>query len=425
MSVFFGGGQPERRDAFPVPPIPPNSLAGGNSIRRVDLTTAESAMRKIAVFSAVNLLASVSASLPLAVYRGKGKDKQEVATPAWLLDLGATGHGTGDFIYQLVYSWGLRGNVIGLVGDRDPRTGKPTIIDLQHPDDVKLQVTGEDPMNPSWRINGKLIEDRNQIWHRRRYPVPGRIMGLSPIELHATTIGLGLASMNFGAQWFADGAHPSSILVNDRVSNIDKGTATAVKERFLAAIRGTREPVVLGGGWKYQQIQIAPGESQFLETQAYTSSECARIYGPGMPEILGYDTGGSMTYANIEQRALDLLMFTFNPWLNAIEAALSELLPAPQYVKLDRRELLKADLQTRFLSHQVALRNGFETINEVRLEEDLPMVDWGDEPYLPAMSPAAAAAAVNTDSVGPTPDDNVPAPATPPPAPKKIPAKGK
>ena len=408
MSVFFGGSNTERRDAFPVPPIPPNSLAGGNSIRRVDLTDAESAMRKVAVFSAVNLLASIAGSLPMKVIRGEGKDRVKITTPSWLLDLGGTGHGTGDFIYQMVYSWGLRGNVVGLAGARDPRTGQPTLIDLQHPDDVKIQVLSEGP--PKWRIRGKEITDNSSVWHKRRYPVPGRIMGLSPIELHATTIGLGLAAMNFGAQWFADGAHPSSILTNDRVTQIDKSTATAVKERFMNAVRGTREPVVLGGGWKYQQIQIAPGESQFLETQKYTAAECARIYGPGMPEILGYETGGSMTYANIEQRSLDLLMFTFDPWLTAVEKALSELLPQPQRVVLDRKALLRADIQTRFAAHQIGLKNGFETINEVREEEEKSPVEWGDEPYLPAMSPAAGAAAINDDSTGPQGTDPAAAP---------------
>jgi len=82
--------------------------------------------------------------------------------------------------------------------------------------------------------------------------------------------------------------------------------STELVHALLAAglvdeIRTFTLPVVLGQGWKFQAIQVNPEESQFLETQKYTAAECARIYGPGVAEILGYETGGSMTYANVHE----------------------------------------------------------------------------------------------------------------------------
>ena len=396
MSVFFGG-RVEARDAFPYPAIPPNSMAGGMTIRRVDLSRADSAMQKVAIFASVNLLASIASMLPFNVYRGEGESKVEVAKPRWLADLGGNGHGTEDFLWQLVYCWGLRGNAMGRALAYNPQTGQPTQIELLHPDDVRAYT------NPGtgavvWNVNGKTVDN---IWHRRVYPTPGRVLGMSPIALHATTVGLGIAAQNFGAQWFLDGGHPSSILTNDDAKTMTQETARTVKDRFLAAVKGTREPVVLGGGWKYQQIQIAPGESQFLETQKYTAAECARIYGPGMPEILGYETGNSMTYSNIEQRSIDLLKYTLDPWLVRIERVLSSLLPQPQYVRFNRKALLRTDTLTRFQAHQIGLKNGFEVINEVREVEDMRSVAWGDEPYLPSMGSSAAAASINDGTSGP------------------------
>jgi HK97 family phage portal protein len=158
-----------------------------------------------------------------------------------------------------------------------------------------------------------------------------------------------------------------------------------VKQRFLAAVRGTREPVVMGKGWKYQAIQISPEESQFLDTQKYTAAECARIYGPGVPEVLGYETGGSMTYANVEQRSLDLLKFTIDRWLVRIETILSaDTLSRPRYMKFNRGALLATDLLTRYRAHEIALRNKFEVVNEVRELEDRPPVAWGDMPQDPS-----------------------------------------
>lgn len=400
----------ERRDAFPYPAIPPNSQAGTTSLRSVNLSRADSAMQKIAIFASVNLLASITAMLPFNVYRGLGGQKAAVTLPKFLTDVGGEGHGTSDFLWQVVYCWGLRGNVVGQVTERQGN-GLPATIMLHHPDDVSVVPDPEQPLRVKWMVRGKQIPTQD-VWHRRVYPTPGRTLGLSPIAMHAVTIQQGLYAQNFGAQWFLDGAHPSAILTNKNaaVKDIDQGTARAVKDRFLAAIRGTREPAVLGNGWEYQQIQIAAGESQFLETQKYTAAECARIYGPGMPEILGYETGGSMTYANIEQRSVDLLTYTLDPWLTRVERLLSELLPQPQYVRFDRKALLRTDALTRFQKHAIALKNALQPINEIRtLEEDLEAVPWGDSPYMPALGPAAAAAAVNNDGIDPS------EPATPAP----------
>jgi len=405
MGIFTG----ERRDAFPYPTIPPNSQSGAVSIRRVNLAKTDSAMQKVAIFAAVNLIASITSMLPFNVWSGEGAARRPRPMPDWMADLGGQKHGTADFLWQIMYCWGLRGNVVGQAVERNLVNGQPTRIELYHPDDVSQIPDNDSPDGVKWRVNGKEIP-YGEVWHKRVYPTPGRTLGLSPVALHAVTIGQGLYAQNFGAQWFLDGAHPSAILTNDKAAEIDQTTAKTVKDRFLAAVRGTREPVVLGGGWKYQQIQITPGESQFLETQRYTAAECARIYGPGMPEILGYETGGSMTYANIEQRSVDLLTYTLDPWLTRVERLLSELLPQPQYVRFDRKALLRTDALTRFQKHQVALKNGLQYINEIRtLEEDMQPVPWGDDPYLPALGPAAAAAAVNIDGMQPS------QPATPAP----------
>ena len=216
------------------------------------------------------------------------------------------------------------------------------------------------------------------VWHKRVHPIPGRLMGLSPIAVHALTIGTGISALQFGAQWFQEGAHPSAILSSDQ--NLDAKQAMTAKERFMAAVHGRREPAVLGNGWKYQSIQIAPNESQFLETNNYTAAECCRIFGPGFAEIFGYETGGSLTYSNVEQRSLDLLTYAVDPWLVRIERAMSELLPPGACVKFNRSALVRTDLLTRYRAHAIALQNRWTVPNEVRDLEDPAPVPWGDDP---------------------------------------------
>ncbi|MER8197065.1 phage portal protein [Streptomyces microflavus] len=371
MSLFFG--RSERRDAFAAPEIPRPSAGG--TFAKVNLTRAEASLQKVAVWTATDLIASLVSTLPLDVYVGKGKSRKEMPKPKVMVDPAGDGYGVGDWLYQYMMSLLLRGNGYGKTVDRD-RLGNPTQIVLHHPDMVQGWRDEKTGM-PQWRVGGKSV-DPDEMWHRRAYPSAGRLLGLSPVEHHAGTIGLGIAASRFGMQWFADGAHPSGMLTNDQ--GLDPKQAATAKARFLAALSGSREPLVLGKGWKYQQIQVSANESQFLETQRYTAAECARIYGPGMPEILGYDSGGSMTYANVEQRSLDLLTYAVDKWLVRGEEMFTSLLPEGQYAKFNRAALSRTDLLTRTRAHAMALQNRWTVPNEVRDLEDMGPVDWGDEP---------------------------------------------
>jgi phage portal protein BeeE len=106
-----------------------------------------------------------------------------------------------------------------------------------------------------------------------------------------------------------------------------------------------------------------------------------------MPAVLGYETGGSLTYANVEQFNQQLLTFTLDPWLVRLERMLYDLLPRPQYAKFNRGALLRTDLLTRYRAHEIALRNEFEVVNEVRDLEDRKPVAWGDEPTASKTAP--------------------------------------
>lgn len=343
---------PGRADFSATSVVPPPSMAP---------ISAEASLQKVAIWGCVNLTATAADMLPLDVFDTSDSSRQ-VDMPVWMQDLAGDGHGLSDWASQFVYSGMLRGNVFAPILERAPGRGTPTQLPLAHPDDVR-------PTNKGWRI-GSTDYSFDEVWHKRFYPVPGSRLGMSPVMAHALTIGLGLDSLQFGASWFRDGAIPSSLLTTDQL--LDKKKADEAKSRWMATMRGRREPAVLGGGWRWQQVSVNPNESQFLETNKYTAAECCRIFGPAYAEVLGYETGGSMTYSNREQRTLDLLVYSLDPWLVRIERALSALLPAPHVAKFNRGALLRTDLLTRFKAHNIAIASQFETRDEVRDLEDMP-----------------------------------------------------
>lgn len=348
--------------------------------------TAHQSIQRVAVFAAANFIASTASQLPVSVYRGTGTDKRELPKSQLLSDPGGEGYGFSDWAWNVLFRALIQGNAVGIVTGRDS-LGYPTGIQLKNLDFVAVGYNKDGRIE--WKFDGKTVPTED-IFHFRAFPQEGKVYGLSPIGLHMQTVGIGIQAEEFGARFFADGAHPSAILTS--AAKLDQTQAQIVKDRFLAAIRGTREPVVLPNDIKYQQIQINPLESQFLETQKYSAAECARIFGPGVPEMLGYETGGSMTYHNVEQRSIHVLTYTLNNWLRRLEGALSAqaLTPRGQFVRFNRAGLLQSATLDRYKAFEIALKNQWQTVNEVREIEDLPPVDWGSRPVAPLTAPVAA-----------------------------------
>jgi len=335
----------------------------------------DTAMQSIAVRTAADLIASLGSELPVDVYRGTGRDLRAIPMPGYLEDPGGDGYGLPDWAYRVLISWLLRGNLFGEELAR-ARAGHVTQVEVFHPDAVSGWL---DDGTVVWQVNGRHVE--KGMLHRRVNPVPGRVLGMSPIAYHASTIGVSLASTQFGLQWFGDGGHPTGILRNTEVPLDPDGNAKTAKQRFMAALRGRREPLVLGKGWEYQQIQVNPEESQFLETMGYSEAQCARMFGPGIAEVLGYSVkGASLTYSNLADRDLHLLKYALGKWLSRLERLLTEFLPRGQHVVLNRDALLATTTLQRYQAHASALGAKWKVPNEVRELEDLRPVPWGDEP---------------------------------------------
>jgi HK97 family phage portal protein len=297
----------------------------GRSYQEVDATYGENSLQSIAFRSAVDLMCSLVSEMRWDVYSGVGLERRKRPTPGYLLDPAGDGHGVEDWVYMFLQSKFLRGNAFGNILDQGP-TGMLRQVDLYHPDRVSVRL--EDG-SPRWTVNGRDVP-AERMFHRRAFPVAGNLLGLSPVAAHADSLGLSIAATRFGKGWFQDGGHPGGILSNSEADMSDDRVVDTAKDRFMAALYGRREPIILGRGWKFEQIQINPEESQFLETQGWSEAQCARIVGAGVAEVLGYASGGSMTYANVIDRDIALLKYAADRWLKRVERVFSSFLPRQQ-----------------------------------------------------------------------------------------------
>lgn len=342
----------------------------GRRVKAGVAVTDETSLALAAVWGCVDLIAELLSTLPVDEYkRGPEGELITLGHSALTEDPAGDGYGFEVWCRQLLMSALLRGNGYGWI-EAIGTDGWPTQIAMLHPDEITTRVYSS--TRADWYRDGKEVTrwPSGPLWHFAAYTFPGSPIGLSPLRYAAETIGVGIAAQKFGAQWFGDGAHPTSVLESDH--EITKDQADTLKRRVVDALNGTREPLVLGLGTKMNPIQVSPEESQFLETIKANADDVASFFFRRPP-----GEAGSLTYANVEARSLDLLTYTLNGWMVRVEKALTRLRPRPRFVKFNADALVRVDLTTRYRAHDMAIRAGWESRNDVRHIEDLPPITDG------------------------------------------------
>lgn len=357
--------------------------------------TPDSAMQHATVWSAVTLLSDLVATFTWNAWHETDAELTTVRPPQIVADP-STYVDAIDWRRQIMVSWLLRGNAYGLVQERDTQ-GVATKIDIIHPDLVS--VLRMSPLLGPYQflVMGKKVDlyPFGDLFHVPAYTVPGSPVGLSPITYARQSIGVGLAAEEFAARFFGDGAHPTSIITTD--SEVTKEQADVVKDRVTQAIAHRREPAVLGLGMKWQQVQIAPEESQFLETIKANRLTIAQFFGlASAAELIGAESSSSMTYANVSQKSLNLLTYGLRPWIVKMQGIYDALTSPTIRVRPNVDELLQVDPKTRADIQAEQVRAGLRTQNEVRLDDHRPPLEGGDRLAWPPYSTTAEPASTST-----------------------------
>ena len=348
--ALFRRREPEARSA---------SLAELQKIMdRARMTTAgvgvdpESALRHSAWWASVELIAGVGSSLPLDEFREQAGEQVTVRLSSLFADPDPDPSITAQaWRAQVLRSAAARGNAYALLTGGE--SGSPTGATTLHPDRVRW-----DYRDGRWvTLVDNAVMDRwplGPLWHFALFQPPGSPIGMSPVEHHRQTIGTALAAQQFGAQFFGNSGVPPYIVKMPGKPNSEQ--SKQLKKELKDATSGG-EPLIIPSEITFEKVTISPEDSQFLDTQRLGVEEIARIILGGFPELIGAAVtgGGSVTYANREQRMADFIALSLAPrYLVPLEAALSALLPRGRYIKHNLDALLRADLKTRYESYQLA-----------------------------------------------------------------------
>lgn len=314
---------------------PPNSS-------RFSQVSGDRSMRVSSMWAARRLRADLISTLPRDVYRKVGDLAVEVVKPPFFARPSSM-FDWQEWMYASQMDLDAYGNAFGQVTARDG-TGRPAQIELSSAAEwtVRLDAaTGR----LEYRRRGVLL-DTADVWHERQYVVPGVPVGLSPVAYAVLPLEHNLAAQEFAVAWFASGAAPAGVLRN-RERVLDKVAAGVVKERFKVATQ-SREPFVTGSDWEWSPAEGASSDARFLDAISATAVDIARYMSVPADMIDAAVSGENVTYANLSQRVLQLLVMNLGPPIARRESAFSErLVAAPRFVKLNSDALLRMDAQAK------------------------------------------------------------------------------
>ena len=305
--------------------------------------TERSAMQMTAVYSCVRILSEAIAGLPLHLYRydKNGRKEKALDHPLYFLLHDEPNPEMTSFIFRetLMTHLLLWGNAYAQV----IRNGKGEVVGLyplmpnrmtvDRDEHGKLfysyQVSNDDA--PTMKT-GTVILKPSDVLH-----IPGLgfdgLVGYSPIAMAKNAIGLAIATEEYGAKFFANGATPGGLLEYP-------GTV--------------KDPDRVRESWNK-----------------------------------GFSGSQNASFSNIEQQSLEFVKYTLDPWVARWEQAIIRSLLTPDekahyFVKFNVDGLLRGDYQSRMNGYATARQNGWMSANDIRELENLDRIpaELGGDLYL-------------------------------------------
>lgn len=353
--------------------------SNGEQVFSPVLASGQGALRHWAVWACARVIADAVSTLPVDLLQGSGSSATPVDPLPQILQRPSAHLDRVDWLAQVMVSLLTSGNAYGLISSRDYYE-YPTQINLLAPGTIVADIDPDSGRKVYKGRNGRMIP-AEQVWHRTSGLVwPGEVVGLDPITYFARTITLGLEAEKYGGDYYTHGAHPTAVASTEQQVNQEQ--AETIKSRIKKAV-ANRDIAVLGAGIQLDPWQGSPNDAQLAEMIRMNAAMVCAIYGVP-PEKIGVSMGdgGSVTYANREQRAQDFLDDAVNPWLVRLESAMTDWFPRGKFVKFNTAGRLKSDLKSRTDAHKTATGGrAWMKPSEVRALENLPpLAGIDDEP---------------------------------------------
>lgn len=386
-----------------------DTYGNSNSGVRVDELRA---MQTSAVYACVKILSETIASLPLHLFK-KGKNgHNELAEQhplfSCLYEMPNEEMSSFEFREMMMASVLLWGNGYARIIRRQGHVTELWYLKPQNMTVERDTLTGKIKYTYTDDVtNETYVYKPSQVFHLKGLSYDG-VKGISPIAQVREAVGLALATEEYGAKFFGNGARPGGVLEHPGILK-DPEKLRESWNRVYQGTRNSHKVAVLEEGMKYHSIGIAPEDAQFLETRKYQVNEICRIF--RVPPHLVGDLERA-TFSNIEHQSIEFVQHTIRPWIVRWEQAISRLLLDESerllyFARFNVDGLMRGDYKSRMEGYAVGRQNGWLSINDIRRLEDMALVpaEKGGDDYLVNGSMISAKADVTNNGKGGSDDE--------------------
>lgn len=353
---------------------------GGTSTWSGESVDRGKALQLLAVYGATRAITDGIATMPVDVYRKQATGPAEsLPTPSWLIEP-VVGLSFTDWCTQVLTSLLLDGNSYLAV----MRNDRGAIVEVVPLADDSVRVVRQNGRKV-YMVNGQPYG--GELVHIKGMMLAGSDVGMSPVEYARQTIGLGLAGLKYGSQFFNGPGDMPGVIEMPKPAQPGMMQETAKAWQRFRKNGGNGLPGVLQDGATWKPTGVTNEQAQFLATRQWTAAEISGQMFLLDPTELGIPASSStINYQNSEQREARKVRVTFLPWMVRVEYAVSALLFNPRYMKFNPAALLRGDLLTQYQAFSLGLAGApFLEVDEVR-----DKIDLGPMTSVPV--PAAAAA---------------------------------
>jgi HK97 family phage portal protein len=369
FQILFGGSQ--------------NSFAG-------ESVTEESALGVTAIWQAVNIIASTMAVLPLNLYKTSptlGKIKAENDPLYKIL------HDQVNESYVTSNQWRKLMMMRLLIGGRAysfierNRAGRVQNIWYLNPDRMRVDpgpngfgkvYSYDQPNNKTVSYQPSDIIDL--VW----MPAANGIDHLKPINILRNAIGLATAGERYASAVFQNNGIPQMAATGPITTPAATSRAAAMLKQTIEDAGANKQNfMVFPEGYDLKPLGFDPSKSQLLELRKFQVIEIARIYNVSPSMLMDMTTG---TFNNVEQQDLAFSRHTVHHWCELWEQELNAKLITDRNksmsIEFNMDGLQRGDQASRAEYYSAMANIGAMTVNEIRAKENLPPVQWGDEPLV-------------------------------------------
>ncbi len=358
---------------------------GGKATKAGVRVTTDVALSISMVWSCVKILSESLSGLPLKLYEDGDGERALVSRTdrAQKLLRKPNPYMTMlNFLKFVVVNMALRGNAFALI-ERN-RNGDPIGLVPLDIDSVTIDTDGELIYWVQPKGAARFPVSPENMLHFKVFSLDG-IVGMSPIEYQAETMGLAKAGQQWSSRFMRKGGFTGGYVIYEQF------LTDAQQKQILAKFPDVRKAdsddigkmAILQGNPKIVPAGLSQKDAQFIESQQFQEEALAGIY--GVPLWLANRAGKtSIMGSNLEQQLIGFVTFGLKPYIDVVEDEFNDKLfrSSGRFVEFVVEGLLRADSAGRAAYYTAALGgsggSGWLSINQVRAKENEPPLA-GDE----------------------------------------------